>query len=352
MMLRFHPRDARAPETFSHKFDQVLLIRAADEVEATENYSFNGLSIMEIISRAHDFDPMWSWKLVTAFSWYISRPRSIYRYMLERWHCAKPAVNRMLIRPPGPITAGDVQRWTADGVALSHVILFDLGTYCATLSIIPEQDQAWRELLNEVILAGCNLRETESTDIPKYQRKPSIPLAVKATKARASEAHLAGNRGLGEYERRTRSSLYVLLLGIVRLYKHSDPTYHGNKGLVARIRRGLFRSLMMLSSCGVDLQAFGTPNAILNMDDIDISIYHWTWNQRLRLKRIRYAARPQDWRMEWEFESSREDLVGDFWGLVETPVQNIPGAWPDSCSDDEPLTYAYADESDETDEDW
>lgn len=37
--------------------------------------------------------------------------------------------------------------------------------------------------------------------------------------------------------------------------------------------------------------------------------------------------------MEWEFKFSNEDLVGDFWRLIETPVQKIPGAWPDSDSD-------------------
>lgn len=53
----------------------------------------------------------------------------------------------------------------------------------------------------------------------------------------------------------------------------------------------------------------------------------------LRLERIHYGAKPEDWRLQWGFELSSEDIAGEFWKMFETPEQQMPGAWLDTESD-------------------
>lgn len=219
----------------------------------------------------------------------------------------------------------DVLRWTGDDASLSHLILYCLGKYCSRWSY-KRDDTTWTVLISEIILAGADPH---------------------------SSSDMLGRKAI--------NPLSVLLLGIVSGYTSSAffDRYVNTFDPLGATKKRLVRSLEVLSASGIDLQGFGPEGGSLQMDHYDITIRHRPWNQSLRLKSVLCAAKPEDWRLEWEFEFSREDLVGDFWHLVETPVLNVPGAWPDSDSDPDsdyrrrPLNdwTEPEDDSDEDDED-
>jgi hypothetical protein len=100
--------------------------------------------------------------------------------------------------------------------------------------------------------------------------------------------------------------------------------------------------LEVLKNFGVDLEAYGRKEAsILSREDIEWSgreiflyrrdaynaynAYYHPYGLYLRLIGFEFGPNPEDWKF-W-FSDPTDQLVGDFWDMVEHPERSMPGAW-------------------------
>jgi hypothetical protein len=86
----------------------------------------------------------------------------------------------------------------------------------------------------------------------------------------------------------------------------------------------------------VDLEAYGRKEAsILSREDSDwpgreilLCRRHgsfYRFGLYLRLIALEYGPNPEDWKF-W-FSDPTDQLVGEFWDMVEHPERSMPGAW-------------------------
>lgn len=87
-----------------------------------------------------------------------------------------------------------------------------------------------------------------------------------------------------------------------------------------------------LNEAGVDLETFGRAfEAHVNRSDTAKGTTHLS-NRRGTLIHLKYGARPEDWRFEWDIHV--EDFAGKFWKFIEEQDDgmmpgSMPGAWVD-----------------------
>jgi hypothetical protein len=100
-------------------------------------------------------------------------------------------------------------------------------------------------------------------------------------------------------------------------------------------RLALLAWLRTLKDFGVDLEAYGRKeSSIWSREDaewpgreIRLSEDHFDSRRRLCLHLIgfEFGSNPEDWKF-W-FSDPTDQLVGDFWDMVEHPERSMPGGW-------------------------
>lgn len=82
-----------------------------------------------------------------------------------------------------------------------------------------------------------------------------------------------------------------------------------------------------LLSAGVDLQHFGqTENRVWKGEGLRRDL-QWRNGPCRQLIGFSYGSSPRDWRF-W-FSETSDHFAGEFWALIEKPIEMMPGAWPD-----------------------
>jgi hypothetical protein len=101
-------------------------------------------------------------------------------------------------------------------------------------------------------------------------------------------------------------------------------------------RSALLAWLEVLKSSGIDLEAYGQKEAsILSREDAEwpgreilLCQYcdgYYRVGLYLRLIAFEFGPNPKDWKF-W-FSEPTDELVGQFWDMVEHPERQMPGAW-------------------------
>lgn len=98
-------------------------------------------------------------------------------------------------------------------------------------------------------------------------------------------------------------------------------------------RLNLRKIVETLHCCELDLDAFGPIEEFGRQGNPGVNLRFKISHQAVKMAKIHHGPSVDDWRLEWGFTLSNEDLVDEFWHMVETPSQNVPGAWPESASD-------------------
>lgn len=219
---------------------------------------------------------------------------------------------RTMVRLEGALTADDLQEWDADGAPLCHILFHCLGGSMYGEILPLGEMMAWRSLIRELVTVGADLHGRRALKLYWHRALTPFLYAVRE-----------------------------MILNVVwcqSLHPRLRPC-----------RLGLRRIVEMLHGCGLDLDAFGAMEGFGGRGNHGLSIRFENSRQAMRLERIHYGPDVEDWRLEWGFKLSNEDLVGEFWQMVETPSQSMPGAWPesDSYSDTDSDTDSYVDWDDE-----
>lgn len=200
---------------------------------------------------------------------------------------------RIMVRLGGRITADDLQEWDADGAPLSHIMFYCLGNDLSHSSGQLSSEEAWNLLIRELIAAGADLHARQ--DFYGCQ------------------------------------ALTPFLAAVIGIIEAISPQTVGRAVHRSQDFRYLWRKIIeTLGGCGLDLDAFGRMEGSDGRADNGVKIRFKTSHQAVRLERIHYGPDVEDWWLEWDFELSNEDLVGEFWQMAETPSQSMPGAWPES----------------------
>ena len=91
--------------------------------------------------------------------------------------------------------------------------------------------------------------------------------------------------------------------------------------------------LRTLQEAGVDLELYGRieeriwRTEWIPRESHQLSDYHrLKWATKARLIGFSYGPSIEDWHL-WVSEPS-DSLAGEFWDLIERPVEVMPGAWP------------------------
>jgi hypothetical protein len=104
-----------------------------------------------------------------------------------------------------------------------------------------------------------------------------------------------------------------------------------NKGRLA-----LLAWLKVLKNCGIDLETYGRKQALIfSREDAawpgreillcqNCGLYY-RLGLYLRLIGFEFGPNPEDWKF-W-FSEPTDQLVGEFWDMVEHPERRMPGAW-------------------------
>ncbi|RYP55718.1 hypothetical protein DL771_012459 [Monosporascus sp. 5C6A] len=103
-----------------------------------------------------------------------------------------------------------------------------------------------------------------------------------------------------------------------------------------------------LKAAGIDVTRYGRcemellRDAALTRDFVPCRIYHqkYPWKAPdpvwrgvpIRLMGYKYGPEPEDWDVYWS--EPTDEFAGDFWGLVENPPLQVPGAWDPSFDDE------------------
>ncbi|KAK8034194.1 gentisate 1-2-dioxygenase [Apiospora rasikravindrae] len=130
------------------------------------------------------------------------------------------------------------------------------------------------------------------------------------------------------------SRLLYSCLDDISVLNHDDycgiSSYHGT--FTADSVRSIFRQyLTIISSCGVDINGFGTfmESRFMGQAPRSISVWSYKGHRRLwfKVQGILTGPEPNDWEV-WFIEPT-DEFVGEFWQLVDPAPLDIPGAWVD-----------------------
>lgn len=272
-------------------------------------FKLNLLDLAGELVDEHGLD--WVWSLLYLYS---SKDACLARTLSDRlpFNKTKPSVRglhmmfywenwmgfyalRTLVRLEGALTADDLREWDADGAPLSHILFYCLGRSLDSGVLPPGEMMAWRSLIEELVVAGADLNARRSFN---------------------------GQKNLTPFLCAVRGVLGRLLWPQTWRCYESRP-----------FRLSLRSIVETLSGCGLDLDVFGAMEDFGGWGKYGVNIRFRTSHQGLKLEKIHYGTNVEDWRLEWGFKLSNEDLVGDFWQMVETSSQSMPGAWPESDSD-------------------
>lgn len=129
------------------------------------------------------------------------------------------------------------------------------------------------------------------------------------------------------------TALCVVIRGNYRCYLRQCEPRQTFSWWRRKTERAVRRWLEDLKESGIDLIEYGKEEKRLLLEEECIrSIrYHFSDSRpadsMLRLATFTYGPNPEDWSFVWELES--EDLVGDFWEMIENPTLNMVGSWVD-----------------------
>lgn len=277
------------------------------------------LGLLDLAQEAvhgHHFDSGWCYfylfcsketslvrELSGIYSLYKIRPRIRGLFLFQAWIIRIGAnALRTMVRLGGSLTVDDLQEWDADGVPLTHLLFYCLGDKVRLENFASEEMTAWDSLIKELVAAGADLH---------------------------ARRYLFGCKAPTPF-------LYAVQGMLKWTVALEEPRpYH----LSRHFRLGLKRIVETLRGCGLDLYAFGSMEDLGVRGNYGICILFKKSRQAVQLEKVCYGPSVADWRLEWGFVLSNEDLVGEFWQMVETPSQSMPGTWPDSDSD----THSYTD---------
>lgn len=304
-------------------------LSAAEELSLSSLQPLFKLNLLDLAGELvdeHELD--WKWSSLYLYS---SKDASLVRTLNDRHplNKTKPRVRgyhmmftwqywmgvyalRTLVRLEGALTADDLREWDADGAPLPHLLFYCLGISLDSGVLPLGEMMAWRLLIEELVVAGADFHARRS-----FNGKRNLTPFLYAV------------RGVSEKD---------LLWPRPRHYHKSRP-----------FRLSIRTIVETLSGCGLDLDAFGAMEDFGRRRKYGVNIRFRTSHQVMKLEKIHYGTNVEDWRLEWGFKLSNEDLVGDFWQMVETPTQSMPGAWPESefdlysDTDSDTDSYIYGD---------
>ena len=253
----------------------------------------------------------------------------------------EPQMLRFLLRRDGKIRRVDLKEALAEpggeGVSFTHLISFYFGHYFSTEGF-KARSKAWQGLLNDVLdvypellshvwIGNCcpTYLENAQGRFQHHETLPVTPLVKLLLNANTLQLSWM----------RFRSLSFDQL---------DEPLYYW---------------LLCLWRCGVDLEKYGAleQDIFLRHTRAHLDKFRWSYGYNAdkfskapadrgdiqneqaharpvpiyslgpRLKGFKYGPRPEDWSLIWDMEW--EELVGDFWKMVEDRTVEMPGAWVD-----------------------
>ncbi|KAF3019033.1 hypothetical protein E8E14_013459 [Neopestalotiopsis sp. 37M] len=223
-----------------------------------------------------------------------------------------PLIER-IVRENGSITRND-----AVELAESHINLLSL----AALSFVRSQfmpwfnQAAWNELIHELVLTigDVNLQQEEHGpyDIRRlhdYHRGNPLMLCIFA----AEDTFFVSN------------------------YKSYERSFGRH------LRTEIMKWLQVLQDCNVDLESYGQhEHDMIFRKDSKKRLYGsrtegWAWTG------FSWGPDPNDW--VFYLDRVVERFSGDFWRLIDNPIQQVPGAWIDNDDDFWDEWDLYSDDS-------
>lgn len=286
----------------------------ADSIYNSEGTEYLNLYLPAYVT--YDADIFNAFRVAT--SWYDRPPSLIFDMLLFSmdYTTLGPDAFSLVFHPSGHIVADVAKKWAEDNTSLIHTCFYYFGFNAINVYSNSEQDmERWTILLKEAINTcdDLHLKFFGFNDIG-------------CTKA--------------------VSPFYTFLLGVRQDFRYSWEAYmerHGGTLQCCRKIEEVLQKLMeILGSCGVDLLGFGEREVIGSADYLEtrekfedvplFSLRHWRGGRGKRLRAIRYGVKPEDWGLEWgplRYDVDINELIGDFWNMIESPSLAIPGAWPD-----------------------
>jgi hypothetical protein len=121
-----------------------------------------------------------------------------------------------------------------------------------------------------------------------------------------------------------------------RLFSNERPSLEETLRKPGKGKIALLAWLEVLKNFGVDLEAYGRKeSSILSREDVEWpgreillyrkGAYYRRCGLYLRLIGFEFGPNPEDWKF-W-FSDPTDQLVGEFWDMVEHPERRTPGAW-------------------------